>query len=74
MRREHSRCGTTFLFFVVAVSIMVFVLINVMIEKCGLFVTADQVSEVGAKFINGLIKSDSNFCSCPSLQVLVTNF
>lgn len=56
MRREHSRCGTTFLFFVVAVSIMVFVLINVMIEKCGLFVTADQVSEVGAKFINGLIK------------------
>ncbi len=34
MRREHSRCGTTFLFFVVTVSILVFVLINFMLEKC----------------------------------------
>jgi len=38
MKREHSRCGTTFLFFVVAVSIMVFVLINFMLDKCGLLV------------------------------------
>ena len=56
MRREHSRCGTTFLFFVVAVSIMVFVLINVMIEKCGLSVSADQLGKAGAKVVNGLIK------------------
>ncbi|MBQ9275994.1 MAG: peptide chain release factor N(5)-glutamine methyltransferase [Clostridia bacterium] len=44
MRREHSRCGTTFIFFVIAVSIMVFVLINFMLEKCGLLVTADMTS------------------------------
>lgn len=56
MRREHSRCGTTFLFFVVAVSILVFVLINVMIEKCGLSVSADQLGKAGAKVVNGLIK------------------
>jgi len=44
MPREHSRCGTTFLFFVIAVSIMVFVLINFMLEKCGLLVTEDMTS------------------------------
>lgn len=48
MRREHSRCGTTFLFFVVAVSILVFVLINFMLEKCGLL--------VGTKVLDALIK------------------
>lgn len=53
MRREHSRCGTTFLFLVVAVSIIVFVLINFMIEKCGLSVSADVG---GAKLLNALIK------------------
>ena len=53
MKREHSRCGTTFLFIVVAVSIMVFVLINFMIEKCGLFVT---IGGAGEKIVNGLIK------------------
>lgn len=53
MRREHSRCGTTFLFFVVAISIMVFVLINFMLEKCGLVV---QGSGAGVKIANGLIK------------------
>ncbi len=44
MRREHSRCGTTFLFFTITVSIMVFVLINFMLEKCGLLVTEDMTS------------------------------
>lgn len=53
MKREHSRCGTTFLFFVVAISIMVFVLINFMLEKCGLVVVGDGV---GVKIANGLIK------------------
>ncbi|MCM1306428.1 MAG: peptide chain release factor N(5)-glutamine methyltransferase [Bacteroides sp.] len=48
MRREHSRCGTTFLFFVVTVSILVFVLINFMLEKCGLL--------VGHKVLDALIK------------------
>ncbi|MBD5091974.1 MAG: DUF1385 domain-containing protein, partial [Clostridiales bacterium] len=48
MRREHSRCGTTFLFLVVAVSIMVFVLINFMLERCGLL--------VDSKVLNALIK------------------
>lgn len=48
MRREHSRCGTTFLFFVVTVSILVFVLINFMLEKCGLL--------VGQKALDALIK------------------
>ncbi len=53
MRREHSRCGTTFLFFVVAVSILVFVLVNYMIKACNL-VVPDSVS--GAKVLNALIK------------------
>lgn len=53
MPREHSRCGTTFLFFVIAVSIMVFVLVNFMIEKCGLAVP-DSVG--GYKVLNALIK------------------
>ena len=48
MPREHSRCGTTFLFFVVTVSIIVFVLINFMLEKCGLL--------VGQKVLDALIK------------------
>lgn len=48
MRREHSRCGTTFLFFVVSVSILVFVLINFMLERCGLL--------VGNKALDALIK------------------
>lgn len=48
MRREHSRCGTTFLFFVIAVSIIVFVLVNYMLEACGLL--------VDSKVLNALIK------------------
>lgn len=48
MPREHSRCGTTFLFFVVTVSILVFVLINFMLERCGLL--------VGQKALDALIK------------------
>lgn len=39
--------------FVIAVSIMVFVLVNFMLEKCGLVVSSD-VS--GAKVLNALIK------------------
>lgn len=53
MPREHSRCGTTFLFFVIEVSIMVFVLVNFMLEKCGLVVPS---SASGAKVLNALIK------------------
>lgn len=53
MKREHSRCGTTFLFFVVAVSIVVFVFINFMLQKLGLLVPADFTA---AKVINALIK------------------
>ena len=55
MPREHSRCGTTFLFFVIAVSIMVFVLINFMLEKCGLLMTADSVGKA-YKVVNALIR------------------
>ena len=53
MRREHSRCGTTFLFIVVAVSILVFVLINYMITACNLVVPS---SVGGYKVLNTLIK------------------
>ena len=53
MKRVHSRCGTTFLFFVISVSIIVFVLVNFMLSECGLLV-ADGVS--GAKILNALIK------------------
>lgn len=53
MRREHSRCGTTFLFFVVAVSIIVFVLVNFMITSCNLVVPS---SVGGYKVLNALIK------------------
>lgn len=35
MRTEHSRCGTTFMFFVVAVSIIVFALVNWMLQAIG---------------------------------------
>lgn len=35
MRTEHSRCGTTFIFFVVAVSIIVFALVNWMLDALG---------------------------------------
>lgn len=35
MRTEHSRCGTTFMFFVVAVSIIVFALVNWMLDAIG---------------------------------------
>ncbi len=48
MPREHSRCGTTFLFFVVSVSIIVFVLINYMLDACNLL--------VGNKVLDALIK------------------
>ncbi len=53
MPREHSRCGTTFLFFVISVSILVFVLVNFMLEKCGL-VVPNTVG--GYKVLNALIK------------------
>ena len=53
MRREHSRCGTTFLFFVVAVSIIVFVLVNYMITACNLVVPS---SVGGYRVLNALIK------------------
>ena len=53
MPREHSRCGTTFIFFVIAVSIMVFVLINFMLEKCGLLVPNTMTAH---KVINALIR------------------
>ena len=35
MRTEHSRCGTTFIFFVVAVSIIVFALVNWLLDALG---------------------------------------
>ena len=35
MRTEHSRCGTTFIFFVVAVSIIVFALVNWLLDVLG---------------------------------------
>lgn len=53
MKREHSRCGTTFLFFVISVSIIVFVLINFMLERCGLLVP-DSVTAY--KVLNILIR------------------
>ena len=62
MPREHSRCGTTFLFFVIAVSIMVFVLVNFMLEKCGLVVPS---SASGAKVLNALIKRGCEWLFLP---------
>ncbi|MBQ3754641.1 MAG: DUF1385 domain-containing protein, partial [Clostridia bacterium] len=58
MKREHSRCGTTFLFFVIAVSIMVFVLINFMLEKCGLLVSTETINANATvvKIVNALIR------------------
>lgn len=54
MPREHSRCGTTFLFFVITVSIIVFVLINYMLEACGLLVdskVANAFIKLGFKLL-----------------------
>ena len=48
MRTEHSRCGTTFMFFVVAVSIIVFALVNWMLDAVG-WMRFDSV-------VNSLIK------------------
>ncbi len=53
MKREHSRCGTTFLFFTVAVSIIVFVLINFMLSECHLLVAS---SVTAANLLNALIR------------------
>ena len=53
MKREHSRCGTTFLFFVLTISIVVFALVNFMLERCGLLVAS---SVGGYKILNALIK------------------
>lgn len=53
MSRQHSRCGTTFLFFVLVVSIIVFALVNFMLDRCGLLV-AETVG--GYKVFNALIK------------------
>lgn len=53
MKREHSRCGTTFLFFVISISIIVFVLINFMLERCGLLVDS---SVTAYKVLNVLIR------------------
>ncbi|MEG1663525.1 MAG: DUF1385 domain-containing protein, partial [Clostridia bacterium] len=35
MRTEHSRCGTTFMFFVIAVSILIFALVNWFLSALG---------------------------------------
>lgn len=48
MPTEHSRCGTTFMFFVVAVSIIVFAFVNWMLNAIG------WTSDV--KILNALIK------------------
>ncbi len=53
MSRQHSRCGTTFLFFVLVVSIVVFALVNFMLDRCGLLVAS---SVGGYKVFNALIK------------------
>ena len=53
MKREHSRCGTTFLFFVIAVSITVFVLINFMLTTCHLLVDENTTLD---NFVNILIR------------------
>ncbi len=53
MSRQHSRCGTTFMFFVLVVSIIVFALVNFMLDRCGLLVSN---SVGGYKALNALIK------------------
>lgn len=53
MSRQHSRCGTTFLFFVLVVSIIVFALVNFMLDRCGLLVASGVA---GYKVLNALIK------------------
>ncbi len=53
MSRQHSRCGTTFMFFVLVVSIIVFALVNFMLDRCGLLVAS---SVGGYKVFNALIK------------------
>ncbi len=52
MSREHSRCGTTFMFIVVAVSILIFVLINWALQELGWLVDGIK----GANVINALIR------------------
>ncbi len=53
MSREHSRCGTTFMFIVVAVSILIFVLINWALGELGWLVDSSQS---GANVLNALIR------------------
>ncbi len=53
MSREHSRCGTTFMFIVVAVSIMIFVLVNWALSELGWLVDS---SVGGANVLNALIR------------------
>ncbi len=49
----HSRCGTTFTFFVIVVSIIVFAFVNWGLEALGWLVPSDQKA---ASIINALIK------------------
>ena len=49
----HSRCGTTFTFFVIVVSIIVFAFVNWGLEALGWLVPADQKA---ASILNALIK------------------
>lgn len=54
MPTAHSRCGTTFLFFVVAVSIVVFALVNWMLDALGWTVYSSVVNalvRLGVKLI-----------------------
>lgn len=53
MSRQHSRCGTTFMFFVIMVSILVFALVNWGLQELGWLVPQ---GEKGASIINALIK------------------
>ena len=47
-RRVHNRCGTTFLFFVLAVSILVFAFVNWMLSALG-WLTGKQIIDVFIK-------------------------
>lgn len=54
MSREHSRCGTTFMFFVIAVSILVFALINWALSALGWLTDSNVVNafiKLGVKLL-----------------------
>ena len=56
--RVHDRCGTTFLFLVMVVSILVFSLVNVLLVKIGIY-------DVKNELLSGLLRSGFKILTLP---------